>query len=123
MRILKIVDAFITNSSSDFMVIVVAIIKTKDLLLELENVCTKLGISNKYIPEFDEGLESFYGEVDHLIDEYDFYFSEPTTYSWGDEYYNMPGAEFREIVKLFEHIKKRDKDDDLLVLRFDKSVV
>ncbi len=123
MRILKIVDAFITNSSSDFMVIVVAIRKTKDLLLELENVCTKLGISNKYIPEFDEGLESFYGEVDHLIDEYDFYFSEPTTYSWGDEYYNMPGAEFREIVKLFEHIKKRDKDDDLLVLRFDKSVV
>lgn len=122
MRILKISDGFITNSSSDNMVIVIAVRKSKDLFKELKKICEKLAIPKEFIPEFYDGVEDYEGEVDHLRDEYYFYNSSPTTYISGDGIYQIPNAEFNGIVKLFEYIKT-SQDEDLIVLEFRESVV
>ena len=130
MKILKISDGFVTNSSSDNMVIVLAIRKGKNLNIELSKVCIRLKIPVYYIPDFYEGLERLEGleyegeyEIDHLMDEYDFYYSKPETYiNEGDDYYQMSREKFRRLVKLFESIKN-DESDDLILLHFCKSVV
>ncbi|MBD3340402.1 MAG: hypothetical protein GF353_14905, partial [Candidatus Lokiarchaeota archaeon] len=105
MRIIKFTHGFVTNHSSDHMVIVLGVRKGKDLRKELEKICEKNRIPKKLIPDFEKGLDLYSGEIDHLIAEYDFYYSEPSTLIYQvDNYYQMLRDEFRNMVKLIENI-------------------
>lgn len=91
MKIIRIIDNFVSNSSSAGTTILLAVKKGKDF----SSLMRSLGIPDSeiedYIKDLDEIHEYFKDvEYDDLLDEYDLKMGNFTVASWGDE----PYAEF-----------------------------
>ena len=88
MKILKILDGFVTNSSSVSAVLLIAVRKERDLGDALQET----GLSRDWVNEFENDMEEIIDwfeniEFDDLLDEYDLYLMNYLTASWGDEPY------------------------------------
>lgn len=122
MKILKIIDGFITNSSSSSATILIALRKGKDL----KEIAKKVGMYTQ-LPEsfydFTEKLGDIKDwdiEVDHLTDEYDLMINYILTYSFGDSNYKMPQRELKALKQLGYKLEKKGIDD-VIVLYFSEG--
>ena len=113
MRILKIIDGFVTNSSSSGVVIILALQKGKNM----KDFIKKIGIP-KNLPnhifmfqdllENDEGyFEGVYQhiEVDHLTDEYDILIYRITVEQTGGPWYSMSEKERAAVWEVIRKLK------------------
>ena len=87
LRILKILEGFVTNSSSASATILLAARKGKNL----GDLFNQIGFSRDWTKEFLNDMEEIEDwfrdslEFDDLLDEYDLYLMNFCTASWGDE--------------------------------------
>ncbi len=122
MKILKIIDDFVTNSSSDSATILIALRKGK----ELKEIVKKLGIPihlPKDFYDFSEDvdyIEDCEIEVDHLTDEYYILVNSFCTASWGDDNYEMPGEELNALLGMAYELEEKG-GDDCIVLHISES--
>ncbi len=124
MRILKIIDGFVTNSSSDSAAILIALRKDKSL----KEVMKDVGIPSHLPEEFydfnqediDDITEDYEIEVDHLTDEYDIMMNYITTLSWGDNDYEMPRRELDALITMADKLKAKG-GKDCIVLHFSET--
>lgn len=124
MKILKITEGFVTNSSSDSAAIIIAVRKDKSL----KEIMKKVGIPI-HLPEdfydfsqedIDDVVEDYELEVDHLTDEYDIMMNYITTVSWGDDDYEMPSNELGALVTMADRLEVKG-GKDCIVLYFSES--
>lgn len=124
MKILKITEGFVTNSSSDSAAIIIAVRKDKSL----KEIMKKIGIPT-HLPEdfydfdqedIDDYIEESDMEVDHLTDEYDIMKNYITTISWGDDDYEMPSNELSALVSMVGRLED-DGGKDCIVLYFSET--
>ncbi len=122
MRILKIIDGFVTNSSSDSAAIIIALRKGKSL----EDIIKKIGVPVHLPKDFYnfepnlEYIEDYEIEIDHLTDEYDILINYICTASWGDDYYQIPEEELDALVWMAYNLEEKG-GKDLIVLYFSET--
>ena len=122
MKIFKIIDGFVTNSSSDSAAIIIALRKGKSL----EQIMKKVGMPvhlPKDFYDFNEDIEyieDYDIEIDHLTDEYNIMMNYICTASWGDDYYQMPEKELDALIWMAYQLEEKG-GDDLIVLHFSES--
>lgn len=111
MKILKILDGFVTNSSSDSATILIALRKGHDFKKIIDEIGLK-DIPASFMGFFkvndEEEIKKIgeFVEVDHLLDEYDLLENTIPTQSWGDEEYEIPIEEFGAICFLTYFLKE-----------------
>lgn len=124
MKIIKITEGFVTNSSSDSAAIIIAVRKDKSL----KEIMKKVGIPS-HLPEgfydfdqedIDDYIEDCEMEVDHLTDEYDIMKNYITTMSWGDDDYEMPSNELSALVSMAGRLED-EGGKDCIVLYFSET--
>ena len=109
MRILKIVDGFITNSSSSGVVIILALQKGKSLREVIKKIGSPTNLP-RYFYDFENFLKSEYFEdyedleVEHLMDEYDILVNTFTYESGNGEYYAIPEKEMKALNEILNKI-------------------
>ena len=120
MRIIKLLEGFITNSSSVSATILLAARKGK----KLGELFKKVGLSMEWEKEFkndmDEIGEWFEDsiEYDDLLDEFDLYLMNYCTASWGDEPYAEYECEAYDVLSGYSYGEKRKSvlKDELILL-------
>lgn len=124
MRILKIIDGFVTNSSSDSAAILIALRKGKSLKEVMKNVGIPAHLPEEFYgfnqEDIDNITEDYEIEVDHLTDEYDIMMNYITTISWGDDDYEMPSMELNALITMADRLKTNG-GKDCIVLYFSES--
>lgn len=124
MKIIKIVDGFVTNSSSDSATIIIALRKGKDL----KKIMKEIGIPAHLPLDFDgftddaveEYIEENNLEVDHLTDEYDVLVTNVGIECWGDTIYQIPKEEFDAMMEMLSRMERKG-GENLKLLHFRES--
>ena len=120
MKILKLIDGFITNSSSSGVIIIIALQKGKSF----KEIINKLG-KPAHLPSdffyFEDYLTSDYFEddedleLDHLTDEYDILYESITFEESGGDYYSMPEAQINAFHELLNKLKSYSGKEIILL--------
>ena len=109
MKRIKILDGFITNSSSISATILLAVRKDKDLGV----LFTQIGLSKEWENEFKNDMNEIKDwfedsiEFDDLLDEYDLYLMDYCTASWGDEPYVEHECKAYDLLSRYSYGKER----------------
>ena len=121
MKILKIIDGFVTNSSSDSATIIIALRKGKDI----KDIVKSIGIP-RHLPDdfydFTEDLEyieDYEIEKDHLTDEYNILINSILTWE-SDEGYEIPPEELDAISWMAYSLEEKG-GKDVILLHFSES--
>lgn len=124
MKIIKITDGFVTNSSSDSAAILIALRKGKSLKEIMKNIGIPTHLPEEFYDfsqkDIGDITEDYEIEVDHLTDEYDIMMNYITTISWGDDDYEMPSRELDALVTMADRLEVKG-GDDCIVLYFSES--
>ena len=132
MKIIKIMDGFVTNSSSCCAVLLIAVRKG----MHLEKALRRVGLSKKWVKEF-KLVENFQDEreyegllvpedieFDDLLDEYDLYAMEYTIYADGGDYHiERRCVAYEALSSGLEYSKQRIRYNDDLIVLFRRNVM
>jgi len=144
MKIIKINDGFVTNSSTDSALIIIALRKGKDL----KEIMRKIGIPDNLPEEFYDFtedsellmdiIEDEQLEIDHLTDEYDILLNDILTFDsqyphwrendyedddqedYNEEDFHMPYEQLRSL-NIMVHRLNEKGGDDIKILEFTGS--
>ncbi|TKJ18693.1 MAG: hypothetical protein CEE43_17420 [Promethearchaeota archaeon Loki_b32] len=121
MRIIRIMDGFVTNSSSDSATIIIALRKGRDLVEAMKKIGVPSDLPENFYNFTDnlEYIEDYEIEIDHLTDEYDILINDILTMD-SDDFYEIPYEEL-EALRWMAYTLEEKSGKDLIFLYFNES--